>query len=278
MLGNGVSMLLGVAHDTAVSAAFYLTIVLYGLSGLLYIGAFTNAPAWVTRAAKWFLVLGFVAHGADISARAFDKVHPGASVREALGFLSWAMVGGFLVAELKHKLNVLGAFVGPIGLVLLAMARLSPSGETTTGLTVLGRIHISLATLGVAIFAMATGLAIAYLLQERGLKTKKFEGIMFRRGVALESLDRLAHRLVLVGFPIFTIALMLGVVWVSQRESGFDRLEYPLAAITWAAFASLIVTRTVWGWRGRRTAILTIIGFCAAVLVFAIYFLRRAVG
>ena len=145
-----------------------------------------------------------------------------------------------------------------------------------TGLGTLGRIHISLATLGVAIFALATALAAIYLLEDRNLKRKRFDGILFRRGVALESLDLLAHRLVLVGFPIFTVALMLGVIWVSQRASGFDRLEYPLALVTWLSFAGLIVARTTHGWRGRRAALLTVVGFVAAVLVFAIYFARRA--
>ena len=65
-------------------------------------------------------------------------------------------------------------------------------------------------------------------------------------------LDRLAHRLVLAGFPIFTLAIMLGVIWVSQRGTGFNRAEYPLALVTWASFAALIVTRTTHGWRGRR--------------------------
>lgn len=265
------------AHTTSVSPAFYLAIVLYGVSALMYIGAFTKSPDWVVRAAKWILVVGFVAHGADISMRAIDKVHPGTSVREALGFLSWAIVGGFLLASVKHRLNILGAFVGPLGLGILAMARLSSSGKGTDGLTTLGRIHISMATLGVAIFAIATGLAVVYLVQERTLKSKRFDGVLLKRGVALESLDRLSHRLVLVGFPIFTAALMLGVIWVSQRASSFDRPEYPLAAITWAAFAALIVTRTTWGWRGRKTALMTIIGFAAAIVVFAIYFVRRVV-
>jgi ABC-type uncharacterized transport system permease subunit len=56
-----------------------------------------------------------------------------------------------------------------------------------------------------------------------------------------------------------------------------DRLEYPLAAVTWFAFAGLLVARSVYGWRGRRAAKLTLTGFAAAILVLAIYLLRRMV-
>lgn len=263
---------------TSVSPAFFVALVLYGIAAVLYVGFFTKAPGWVTRAAPLVLVGAFIAHGVEIGWRGVENVHPGTSVREALGFLAWLMVGGYLYASRKSKLGLLGAFVAPAALIIMAAARLSPTGDPSEGMSALGRIHISLATIGVAIFSIATGLALVYLLEERSLKRKKFDGVLFRRGVALETLDRLSHRMVLVGFPIFTVALMLGVVWVSQRSSGFDRPEYPLAAITWASFAALIVSRTAWGWRGRKAAVLTIVGFSAAVIVFALYFARRAFG
>ncbi len=264
--------------STGISPAFHVAIFLYGIAALFYVGYFTRAPSWVLRAAPIILLLGFLAHGVEISMRALHDVHPGTSVREALGFLSWVIVGTYLLAARGRRLGVLGAFVAPICLAVLAAARLSPSGEAETGLNTLGRIHISLATLGVAIFAIATGLATVYLLEDRALKSKRFDKVLFKKGVALETLDRLSHRLVLVGFPIFTVALMLGVIWASQRKSGFERPEYPLALVTWLAFGSLIVSRTAWGWRGRKAAVLTIVGFTAAVLVFAIYFARRALG
>lgn len=264
--------------STGVSPAFYLALVLYGAAAMLYVGFFARSPEWVTRSAPLVLLVAFVMHGVEISWRGVEGVHPGTSVREALGFLSWLMVGGYLFAARKQRLGLLGAFVAPAGLVILAAARLSPSGEITEGLTLLGRVHISLATLGVAIFAVATGVASVYLLEERSLKGKKFDGVLFKRGIALETLDRMGHRMVLLGFPIFTVALMLGVIWVSQRESGFDRPEYPLAFFTWMSFAALIVTRTAWGWRGRKAALLTIAGFVAAMVVFGIYFARRALA
>lgn len=263
-------------HSTGVSPAFYVAIVLYITAAIFLAGVFVNTRPMIGRLGRWFLLAAFLAHGIEIGWRGVLDVHPGTSVREALGFLSWLMVGFYLLATIRYSLQILGVFVAPLALVILAVARLSPSGEALPGLTLLGRIHISLATLGVAIFALATALAVVYLLEERNLKRKRFDGILFRRGIALESLDLLAHRLVLVGFPIFTLALMLGVIWSAQRAVGLDRPEYPLALVTWVAFAGILITRTTHGWRGRKTAVLTIVGFIAAILVFGIYFARRA--
>ncbi len=262
----------------APSPAFYVSLILYGAAALLYISAFVQAPRWMAPAARWALLAAFVAHGVDISWRGVLHVHPGTSVREALGFLSWVMVGGYLWWSRRVKLALLGAFVAPAALAILALARLSPSGEPMAGLSSLGRIHISLATLGVAIFTLATFVAGMYMLEERGLKRKEFDRVLFKRGAALETLDRLSHRLVVIGFPIFTASLMLGVVWGAQRAELLSRPEWGIALVTWVAFGGLIVARTTKGWRGRKAALLTIMGFSASAAVLAIYLARRALG
>jgi ABC-type uncharacterized transport system permease subunit len=259
------------------SAAFYVALALYGLAALAHISSFVDAPPWLARAARWLLILAFVAHGVDIGWRGVERVHPGTSVREALGFASWLLVGGYLWWSRRLGLTLLGVFLAPAALVVLAVARLSPSGEAMEGLSSLGRIHISLSALGVSLFALATGVSVMYLAEERNLKKKNFDRVLFKRGVALERLDALNHRLVVIGFPIFTVAMMLGVIWVAQRPVGF-RPEYPFALITWVAFAGLLVGRQAFGWRGRKAALLTVVGFLAAALVLVIYFTRRALG
>src|SRR6185436_2969536 len=106
----------------------------------------------------------------------------------------------------------------------------------------LGRVHISLATIGVGVFALAGALSAIYLAEDRALKRKKFDGLAFKdRGAPLEALDRLSHRLIWVGFPIFTVSLILGAIWVSRLGESLARVEYALAAVTWLAFATLLV-------------------------------------
>jgi ABC-type uncharacterized transport system permease subunit len=167
----------------------------------------------------------------------------------------------------------------PLVLGLLLVARLTPAGHDSLGLTALGRVHITLATVGVAIFALASALSVIYLVEDRTLKKKRFDTLSFReKGAPLEALDQNVHRLVWLGFPVFTVALVLGLIWGTRRGGGFDRPEYPLAFITWGAFAALLITRTAYGWRGRRSARLTLVGFGAALLVLLVYLARRVVS
>ena len=263
--------------SVAPSPAFWVAVVAYTAASAALL-VVLGGHAKVRPAAIALVAIAFVAHGTDIGWRGTMHVHPAQSVREALGFLAFIITGGYLLASTRYRLTLGGVVVMPVSLVLLLVARLSPEGEATD-LSSLGRVHISLATFGVGVFALASVLSAIYLVEERALKRKKFDALAFKdKGAPLEALDRLSHRLIWVGFPIFTVALVLGAIWVSKLGESLDRLEYPLAGVTWISYALLLVARAAYGWRGKRAARLTLLGFTAALAVLAIYFIRRMVG
>lgn len=260
------------------SPAFWIAVALYASSAVSYF-AVAGGRLSLRGAALALCGAAVLAHAVDIGWRGTLRVHPAQSVREALGFLAFMLSAGYLLTSLRYRLSLAGVVLMPLVLGLLLIARLTPAGDDSLSLNVLGRVHISLATIGVAIFALASALSVIYLAEDRTLKKKRFDTLSFReKGAPLESLDRAVHALVWTGFPVFTVALILGLVWGSQRGAGWDRPEYPLAFVTWAAFASLLITRTVYGWRGRRSAWLTLLGFSAALLVLLVYLLRRVGG
>jgi ABC-type uncharacterized transport system permease subunit len=266
------------ALDLSPTPAMWAAVLLYVAATIAFVlGA--NGHTSAARVARVLMALAFVAHGVDIGWRGVMDLHPATSVREALGFLAWIIAGGYLAATLRWRLDLAGAAAVPVVLVVLLAARLTPAGEAQEGLSALGRVHITLATIGVAIFAMASALAVIYWLEERNLKRKRFDTVTFKSGGApLEKLDSLSHRLVWIGFPIYTTAVILGALWMSQRGENLLRLEYFLALVSWCVYATLLAMRTIYGWRGRRAARLTLAGFGLAVLVLTIYLVRRIWG
>ena len=260
------------------SPAFWVAVVAYtaATAALMVVLA---GHAKLRPTALVLVGIAFAAHGTDIGWRGIEHVHPAQSVREALGFLAFIVTGGYLLASARYRLTLGGAAVMPVSLVLLVVARLTPAGTAPDDLSTLGKIHISLATVGVGVFALASALSLIYLLEERALRRKRFDTVAFKdNGAPLEALDRLSHRLIWIGFPIFTVALVLGAIWVSKLGQSLDRPEYPLAAVTWVFYAALLVVRQAYGWRGRRAARLTLAGFAAALLVLVIYLVRRMAG
>ena len=176
-------------------------------------------------------------------------------------------------------LGLVRSLIVPVALVMLLVARMSPAGADPTQLSTILRIHVSLATIGLALFALASALSIIYLLKDRSLRGRRLDTVSLRGGSgSLESLDRTAHVLIWIGFPIFTASMVLGAMWLAQQQLPMARPEYPLALTTWVCFATLLGARQVWGWRGRRSAKLTLTGFATALIVLGLYLVRRAVG
>ncbi|HVZ73054.1 MAG TPA: cytochrome c biogenesis protein CcsA [Polyangia bacterium] len=248
----------------------------YALASVLYLGFLLGLRA---RAGRLALAAAVVLHVIDVGERCVHGVNPISSTPEALSFIGFLVATGYVLASLRYKLDSAGAFAAPAALVLLVLARLGPAEEATPAMSPLGQTHILLATIGVAIFFIAAVLAVLYLFEDRQLRRKDFAK-MKGRATPLDTLDRLAAGCVSIGFPIFTVAIVTGAMWIARLGvlHGMRALrpEYLLAFVTWVAFGVLIVARVGGGWRGRRAAWLTLGGFGGTVLVLLVYFLRHA--
>ncbi|MEZ4466439.1 MAG: cytochrome c biogenesis protein CcsA [bacterium] len=80
----------------------------------------------------------------------------------------------------------------------------------------------------------------------------------------------------MVGFPFYTLALLLGSAQaVKSGETGVH-LTYVLAVISWVIYGVVLQARITAGWRGRRAAILTSAGLITALVVVMQYSLGMA--
>jgi len=86
----------------------------------------------------------------------------------------------------------------------------------------------------------------------------------------LEVLENISYHSVIIGFPFMTLVIVLGALWADiawGRYWGWDPKE-TASLVTWLIYAGYLHSRVIRGWRGRKTALLLIIGFIAVVLTF----------
>jgi ABC-type uncharacterized transport system permease subunit len=72
--------------------------------------------------------------------------------------------------------------------------------------------HVGLVFLSFSLFFIATLTSLAYLDQVRRLKTRKTAGL-FQKLPSLENLDKTLYHLIQLGYPVFAVALVLGLFW-----------------------------------------------------------------
>ena len=195
---------------------------------------------------------------------------------EGLALVALVLALAFFVPRLRRAAAV-GAFVAPLAasFVLVALlGRVFASWREEASGALLA-VHVALNLLGIAAFALAAAAAAAYVLQDRNLRTKRLGG-PFSRLPPLDVLDALGLRFVVAGFPLLTLGIATGSVFAienAQRYGGFSPL-YALALVAWVLFATVLTLRLLVGWRGRRAAIGTILGFLCTVLVLFGYVVR----
>ncbi len=200
----------------------------------------------------------------------------------------------FLIVQAKARLPILGVFVLPWTWLALLMGFSHPfladpdwrftSFSAFWSLANSARdiprlppalqsywmaIHVPVMFLSYGAFANAFGIGLAYLIQERQIKSKKPTELAYRLP-SLEELDRLIYRIIFTAFPVLTLGVMLGARWAYDawgRYWGWDAKE-TWALITWFVYLIYLHMRLVVGWRGRRTAYLSVAGFAVVLFTY----------
>jgi cytochrome c-type biogenesis protein CcsB len=257
------------------NALTFLTLALYLASTALYLVYLLRQRERLHRVAFGLLAGGFVVHTAAIGAEAVQMgTVPAFNLHQALSLAGWALTGVFVVFQWRggFPLRILGVFAAPLAsLAMLAAVQFPadavPEGEELRSLWV--TFHVVILFVGEAAFALACGAGVLYLLQERAIKQKK-RGFFYRRLPSLERLDRTGYRCIVVGFTLVTIGLVSGFVYAKAAWGRFwtwDPKEV-WSAVMWLFYAALLHERLTVGWRGRKSAIMSIIGFGVLIFTF----------
>jgi len=253
---------------------FKIVLVFYLVGTFIYLWYLIKQKPIVSRSATLILSSGFVFHTTSLILRYFESGYtPITNLHEAPSFLAWTIVGVYLFFQHKYKITVLGSFVSPIAsiLILLSSAFSKEIGPLPPILKSFWfPIHVTLAFLGDAIFALAFCAGIMYLIQEHQIKSKRI-GSFYYRLPSLKLLDDINHSCLTVGFPLLTLGMITGSIWARHAWGSFWSWDAKQAwsLLTWIFYAVLLHGRINAGWRGRRAAVFAIVGFLA--VMFSIF-------
>jgi cytochrome c-type biogenesis protein CcsB len=223
-------------------------------------------------------VLGVLLHAAAVILRglATDRVPWGNMYEYGSAVCLFAVIGWLVLAR-RFDLRRLSVWVLLPIVVLLFLggtALYTPASPVQPALQSYWlAIHVTAVSISSGLLLLPGVASVLYLFRAAYEKSGKFAGFAARLPKA-EVLDRLAYRVTVVGFPLFTFAIICGAIWAESawgRFWGWDPKE-TCAFVAWVIYAVYLHARATAGWRGNRAAVINVLGF--ASMVFNLFFIN----
>ncbi len=224
----------------------------------------------VATGATWIGV-GFLA--AYLVVRSLATGHPPYSnMFEYLSAFGTFTAVFYAIFERRYHQKTLGAFAMPLALLLLVLAQalFSPKVHPLVPALQNNRllaIHVACMVISYSALTVAFAATALYLVQT--------DANRFVRLPRARLLETLSYRAVLVGFPLLGLGIALGAYWGNiawGRYWGWDPKE-TTALVTWLIFAGYLHARSLAGWRGKRAAMIVVVGWLMISFnIFAVNF------
>lgn len=243
---------------------FWVSVGIYALGTVFYIASIMfgreRFVAYGTLAA-W---LGVIPNTAAIFARWYQTGHfPYWNPYEVFTSYAWGIVLVFLVFQhFKPSLKIVGAFVLPIVFLLIGIGVMgNPEAKDIprTFFTFWLYVHIGFAKISAASVIISTGLAVLYLIKRKQELQVQVNPTL-ERLPDIDKLDYYSYRVTAFAFIMIGIMIASGAVWAYKawgRYWGWDPIE-TWALISWLVYGLYLHLRLTIGWKGTRTAWLSV--------------------
>lgn len=249
------------------AAALYLAA---GVGGVL--GMALPAPK-VLRGARWGLGLGAIVQLAAFAS--LHRLEPAPSLTDlgyAVAMMAWLAV--LFTLTLAWRIRLPG-FVPPVAFVAFLtcfgatlhrpeLASVADSGTT------IPHAHVLLASAGLAALGVAGLAGLFFLLEHRALKRRR--PVVRRLSLpSLEALDRVNRVALALGFPLLSLGVLTGVLWLDARvgEWWSGSVHETWMALAWVIYLGLVVLRLGGRQGPREAAASALAGFAFLVAVVA---------
>jgi len=257
----------------------WVTFIYFG-SAIFYIFKMVTGKEFWGSLASIIAFIGLIAQTVGLILRWLESYKMGighaplSNLYESLIFFSWTIVLLYLIIEWRIKSRNLGAFVIPFAFFSMAFASFSPNVNTRIQPLIPALqsnwliSHVITCFFGYAALTIACGLGFMYLL--KGLEKGERPRLFFRLLPGREIVDELTYHSVVIGFIFLTLGIITGSVWAYSAWGSYwswDPKE-TWSLITWLIYAAVLHSRFVHGWRGKRMAIMSIIGFASVLFTY----------
>ena len=171
-----------------------------------------------------------------------------------------ALCIAFLLAAILswQPVNPLGVVVFPLAALFVAIAQWVPSNHIVSDMPVLTALHIALSVFSYSLLAIAVLQAIYLAIAHNRLKSHR---PILNFLPPLATMETIMFQITGIAFVLLTISLILGGFAISDIEAQHLAHKIVFSVLAWIVFASLLIGRWRYHWRGHRAVKYVCIGF-----------------
>ncbi len=228
----------------------------------------SEPPPFIAPLATSLSFIMVVTLTASLVARWIAVEHPPyANMYEYTIALGWGSSLVYVIFERGYGQRAIGAVLFPGIAALFAISLIFFPAEVTPLIPALQAnrilgIHVGMMMASYSALSVSFGAAVLYLVQDGKRR--------FARLPSGALLEEIAHKSVLIGFPLLALGVALGAWWANDawgRYWGWDPKETS-ALVTWLIYAGYLHARGLRGWRGKRAAGVLIVGYAAVLFTY----------
>ncbi len=240
--------------------------ILYAAAVGLYAASFFLNNQVAGKLKSGFLMATVVLHLTYLVLRTIAFDHPPiTTVFEIMTMLAACIALAYTYIEFRTQTRNTGFFI-----LLLALVFQTTSSLYIKDLTEIAPIlrsnllgfHVSAALLGYTAISLSAVYGLLYLMLYHEIKSSRF-GVIYARLPNLEMLEKMSHNSEVFGFWMLTAAIIVGLFWLPRAFESFSYFDPKLigSLFIWALYAVGLSAKRVLGWQGRKTMIISLMGF-----------------
>lgn len=218
-----------------------------------------------------FLVLGFAAialHAWVLFENLFVVIGLNMGIFNALSLLSWIIAGLVLITSFTQPVENIGIAAMPLAAIALMAEMIFPSEHLVSRAAPTGlKLHILISILSYSLFCIAACQAVLLAIQNKHLHGKRPGGFV-RALPPLETMETLLFRIIAVAFVLQSLSLISGSYYLKDMFAQHLAHKTVLSIAAWLVFATLLIGRWRFGWRGRTAIRWTMGGFVTLLLAY----------
>ncbi|MGE5470163.1 MAG: inner membrane protein YpjD [Bacteroidota bacterium] len=188
----------------------------------------------------------------------------------ALSLMMWLAVLIYWLESFMARMEGMQPMVLPLAAGCTVLPAVFPHVHVVANASAIGfKLHFLAAMLAYSLLTLSALQAIFMGFAEKALHQRSL-----KRSLAslppLMTMEALLFRMLLLGFILLSLTVGSGVLFSEELFGKPLEMNHKtlFAFASWGIFATLLVGRHVWGWRGKRALRWTLAGFASLILAY----------